>query len=473
MSDLKEIAKQVRSESNMTRVKHDQESYVIYNGQLRQKILEIIREEFQDAKTVMELENRIISINIVKKITDALAQVYLNEPIREPVEEDENDQELIGLYSRSFDINTQMDFGNKMFKLTKHTLLEPYLNMGGIPKLRSLPSHTFTLFSDDQIEPQKMTSLVKHIHIDPRDYKQSRFEYWDNANHYIINGEGSILWNDMAAMGNEEGENPYGKIPFIHVTQQREILTPIPSTDVKSVQMAICLLLSDTALAQKYLSWVTLVISGGDGEERINIGPGAVVNLPSPPGTDRAPEIKYIQPDLNSDEVLRLIDKLVETLLSTNNLSAGTVLGKLTVGNAASGVAKMLDRLESTEDKEQQQKFFQDAEHKLWDLFSHYMLPVWVESGKLDKDYVGAFSPEFELSIEFPKVKVMESEKEKIENIIAKMQAGLISLRDAVRILYPDFDDEQIDEHIASIYKERVEEARMIERNLIGQEPES
>lgn len=468
-NEVKMIIENIKDnkENEQQRVNEDLEKYLVYNGQLRRKISNIIVSEFKDPNTITELTNRIVPINITQKIVDKLSGVYRNGAERRSLVDDIQDQELIDIYSRSFMIDKTMMFCNKMTKLTKHSLLEPYLDKKGIPKLRVLPSHTFSLYSNDPINPEKATSVIKHIRIDTLSSKNSRFAYWDEQNHWIIDGDGNIQREDMDMMGNPEGINPFGTIPFVHTTQQDELLYPIRSNDIMSVQIAVCLLLSDSTLAQKYLSWATLVLSGVEGEQKVKVGPAAILSLPKS-ADGQNPDAKYIQPALNSDEVIRLVEKLVEFVLTTNNLSAGTVIGKLTTSNAASGISKMFDSIESTEDINQQRSIYANSEEDLWDKFAHNMLPYWVQTGVISPDFIGAFSPDFKLSIKYPEVKPMLSKKERIENAKLELELGATSLKRAIKSINPEMEDIQIEELILNIQKEKVEMSDFFERNMNG-----
>jgi len=469
--ELYEIVRQINKDdmNEKVRVREDVDKYLVYHGQLRDKIKNVIASEFQDPDTISELMNRVVPINITKKITDKLAKVYNNGAMRQPVTPDDNDQELIDKYSESTSINMYMDYCNKMTKLTKHSLLEPYLDSEGIPRLRVLPSHSFSLWSNDPINPEKETAVIKYIDVTSPDKKEQVFAYWDDESHWIIDGQGNINKAAMEQLVNPEGINPYGAIPFVHVTQQHDLLYPIRSSDIMSVQIAVCLLLSDTALAQKYLSWATLVITGSDGEEKVKVGPAATLSLPRT-ADGEAPDAKYLQPELNSDEVLNIVEKLVEYVLTTNNLSAGTVIGKLRTSTAASGVSKMFDNLESTEEINEQRKIYSDAERDLWGLVAHYMLPVWVDSGKINTEYAGAFSNDFKLSIRYPDIKPMLTKKERIESAKMELDAGVTSLYRAIKDINPDMEDSEVEDLINEIQKEKLASVDFFQRNMNGAE---
>lgn len=454
--DFKSIVDFINSQDMNAGQRYNEDTlkYLIYNGRLKEIVAEKIQAEFEDPKQIMQLQERIVPINVIKKMVDKLGKVYKVEPIRRPMDLNPGDQDLISSHEASMMINNYMAYSNKMFKLQQQSLIKLYPDNAGNSRIRVLPSQAFTLFSDDQVNPEKPTTVVEHMIYDDTEENQ-RFAVWTDKEHYIINGKGNVVLADMRAMNNEEGKNPYGVLPFVHINQSIDMLYPIRPTDVISVQIAICLLLSDTALAQKYLSWATLLLKGVEGESKLRIGPGAQISLPTN-SQGQIPDASYLQPQLNSDEVLRIVDYLIEKLLSTNNISAGTVIGQLQANQSSSGVSKMLDSIESTEDIGEQRSYFINAEKELWGKLAKNILPVWIKNKQVKPELAGAFSSDFELDIVFPEPKPVYSEADKIKTIAEKLKNGFITMKMALKEMNPMMTDDSIDELMLEIKNENM-----------------
>lgn len=438
------------------RILEDGLKYQIYNGRLKEVIAKKLIEEFKNPKTVQQLINRIVPINIVRKSIDKLAKVYKNDPERTTVDLNPNDYDLIKTYESSFNLNHKMQNANQLFKLHKHVLLEPYLDSFGVPSLRVIPSHKFWLFSEDKLNPERATTIVIILNDDKED-KNKLYSVWTKDNHFLIDGRGNVNNDLMIELDNPEGINPYKVLPFVHINESSDNLYPIRPTDILAVQIVICLLLSDTCLAQKYLSWATLTITGGSGEENVEVGPASVINLPIMPDGSK-PDVKYLQPNLNAGSVIELVDKLIEYFLYTNNLSAGQSIGDANSGGNASGIAKILDEAQSTEDKEEQKRYFEVGEKELWNKLAKNILPVWINSKKIDPLYAGVFSKDFELHLDFQDMKPMltskeqfELEKAQVELIVLKLKNNLITLKGALQELYPNEEVEKINERLSDI----------------------
>lgn len=461
---LKEIAEFIHSSDKNAepRIRDERELYTIYNGRLKDILERLFVKEFEDKETIAQLLNRMVPINIISKVINAKSQVYKTAPLRTSKENDEADNDLIKLYETEFDINTVMQYSNRLWNLSKMNAVEPYLTSSGIPKLRSLPAHTFSIMSDNKINPEQPTVFIKHINYNPKELKKEVHVVWTNEAHIIMDGEGTPLTSLMESINNPEGINPYGIIPQTYINQSIDLLYPIRSDDLKAIQLVVTLLLSDATLAQKFLSWATLLIKGVKTEGNIKLGPGAVISLP-PSEAGVSPDASYVSPNLNVEQVLTLVQELLNALLSTHNLAPGTVMGNLSVGNAASGVSKMFDRLELTDGLDWQRKYYLNAEKELWWKFAHAILPVWVESGQINREYVGAFSDSFELDITFPEMKAALTLKERIENIKAMLELGLITKKRAIKEINPEISDENVDEILAEIEMEKQELIQGIE----------
>ena len=198
-------------------------------------------------------------------------------------------------------------------------------------------------------------------------------------------------------------------IPFTYIAESDDgNLIPISDDDLVNMQIAIDLLLTDLAFASKYQLWSILAFIGAD-SENVDFNPNSILSLPADSS------VQVIKPDLDSDKALAMVEQLVGLLLTTKNLSVGDVSGKLSTSNAASGVSKMLDSAETTEDRKDQQAFFSNAEKEFWRKFAHNILPVWVNQGRIDKRFAGSFSDDFELSIRFADPRPFIGDRERVE----------------------------------------------------------
>jgi hypothetical protein len=446
MISSKQLADIVNKQENITRLQTERERYEIYHGALREYVKKSIEREFILQETVKQLINRIIPINITQKIVNALAKVYMSQPQRTPVNELNKDQDALNVLVQSFEMNTRMVDANRYFKLSKHFCLEPFVNLGK-PQLRVLAAHNYTPVSDDSIDPTNATYIVKHLTWG-RSKSEQRHVVWSDFEHYVMDGEGVIIPNEL----NPEGINPYGILPIVYERSQKDELIPIEDDDLIYMQIAICLLLTDLAFATKYQAWSLIYIANMK-SQNISFNPNSVIFLPENKGGTE-PKIGTISPTLKTQDMLMQVETLVGMLLSTKSLKASG-MSALSVDNATSGISKALDSASSMEDRTEQQSYFIEAEKKLFEIVKK-QLPVWNQAGLLEGKYANlSLTDDFELSIRFPTPKPLQSEKETVEVETMKINEGFTTRERALAVVNSDLSDEQLVELEIQIEKEK------------------
>jgi len=445
MLSSKEIADIVNEPSNIERIEHERIRYQMFNGNIREYIYHAIVAEFKLPETVKQLVKRIVPLNLIQKIVKKLAMVYRSPPSRSPALDLESDKEFISLYEKETDINAFQKLLNRYFKLSKHAAIESYVNEQGAPALQVLAAHQFTPISDSKIDPTLATYMVKHISWG-KDKKSQVHIVWSDAEHYTMDGMGKIIESP------DEKENPYGVMPIIHVKETLDRLIPVEDDDLVSMQVAICLLLTDLSLGMKYRLWGIIYIIGAKGD-KFSFNPNSVLYLPRD-SKGELPQVGSIRPEFNATEALQMVETLVGMLLSTKSLKPGSVTGNLSTQNASSGIAKMLDEAEVTEDKQDQVAFFIKQERELFAIVRTQM-NIWGEAGMLNSLWMPMrLSEDFELQIRFPDMKPVQTEKEIVETESLKLETKLTTHKRAVMSSNPELTEEEADELMIQIAKE-------------------
>lgn len=448
MPSPKELIDLIYSSQNKARILHERTLYMIFNGHVRDSVKEAIEREFLLPETVRELTNRIIPLNITQKVVKKLATVYKEGPRREDKNGNEADTQLMEEWVAAWNLNHKMLQANQYFKLCKHTLLEPFVHKGA-PYLRANPAHTYTPFSDDMVRPECPTGYVKHLEFGHQDAQDDRHIVWTDTEHYLMNGKGEIIPME----GNEGNVNPYGILPFVYIKEAEDQLIPISDDDLLRMQIVICLLLTDLAFASKYQAWSIIALINAN-TEKLSFNPNSVVSLESKNGSD--PDIKVVKPQLDSDALLRLIESMLGMLLTTKSLSVGSVTGQVQAAQAASGVAKVLDQAESTEDKETQVMYFEVAEKELFVKLAYSLLPIWASQGVLETDFVSQFSSDFTPAISYPEQKPVLSEETRVNLEISKLNNRLTTRFMAVQSINPDFSTDEVEQVLNEIKQDEI-----------------
>lgn len=461
---LKQIAERVNEPSRARARLDDYKRFLLFNGSTQEIVKEAISREYAKPETVEELSARIIPINICTKIITKLSGVYTQAPLRRVSNKNVSDTELLEEYIEEMSLDQRMKEANRYFKLFKRNLMEVYVDNYGCPYVRNLPRHTYEVFSFSSLTPNKPDVVVKIVH-DDKDPSQQVLHVWSMESHYVMNGRGTIIRSD----DQEQGVNPYGKLPFIYINESSFSCDPIPDDDLMRMSIAIPVILTDICWATKYQSNSIMWILGDVGT--IPSAPNSVVSMTYGPNGEK-PEIGQIKPEVDTDKVISMVQTLVAMLLSTKNLSTSTVQAQLTASSAASGISKMIDQAESVEDKKDQQEYFRKAEHELWYLISKYMVPYWRATNSLKPELNKEFSSQFKVDVYFVEPKVMITEMEQIEISKARLDAGFATLKMELENLYPQLNDEQVKELVLEIEADKQSKQQQTIGEIDGEEVE-
>jgi hypothetical protein len=448
---LKFIAEEVCSTHRREARLEDYKRYLMFNGKTFEVIKEAIIREFKNPETVSELLSRLVPINLVQKIITKLAGIYIQNPLRKVQDESVSDSELMDEYVEEFNLNQRQKEANRYFKLFKRNLQELFVDETGTPHVRNLPRHTYEVFSMSSMTPNRPDVIVKILK-DDKTADKVKLAVWSDESHWVIDGHGSILIEEMNEMQNPEGLNPYGKLPFVYINESSDSVDPLTDDDLLKMSVIIPLLLTDLCYATKYQSFSLLWTINYDGN--IPSNPNSVIAMNAAEG-DVKPEIGQIKPEVDTDKVITFIKTLVAVLLTTKNLSVGALKMNLDSSDVASGISKMIDSADSVEDKTDQQSFFEKAEKDLWNLLAYYMIPYWRANNLLKDELNKEFSSSFEMDIFFMSPKVMVSEMEQIELSKARYDAGFSTMDYELSQIYPQLTAEQRVELAESIEEEK------------------
>ena len=158
------------------------------------------------------------------------------------------------------------------------------------------------------------------------------------------------------------------------------------------------------------------------------------------------PEVGTIKPDVDISEVMQYIMDLFALWMNSKGIKAGSVGEN---DKALTGIAKMIDEMDATEDKKKQAEAFKDGESRLWDLVMHYMHPYWVSTGELNTN--AQFTANAKVITTFHDIKPMFSRGQLVEELTNEVAAGFMSKRTAIKRLNPRLNDAEIDEMIKEI----------------------
>lgn len=440
--DLVEIAGVIKKEKKSRNI--ELEKFLMYNGSVKSVVEKAIRAEFKRKETIKELMNRLVPLNIMKKIVDKLAGVYKEAPTRSVATEDKQEQETLDALEECLEINVMMKEANRDFKRSKKALIEIYRDDEDRPALRVIPPHLYRAFAIRKKKKSKPNVIVKI------DEANETLYVWSDESYYITTMDGEVMKERLSELKNEQAQNDYGVLPFVYINESSNSIDPIQDDDLYSISMIIPLLLTDLLFGLKYQCWSMIWTVGFKGD--LDFNPNSITHLDF--GEEgEVPSINQIKPDIDSDKLLTVILSIMSFLLTTKNLKVENLDSNLTVQNAASGLSKMLDNAESVEDKKDQQAYFLVAERELF-YKVRIMFNFWFENNLLNKEFSNALPDDFKVITSLKEPTPLISEAEKINSSKSKIDARLSTIKRELKKLNPDMKDGEIDELYAEIMEE-------------------
>lgn len=442
----------------------DLELYQMHEGQVKKFVEASLSKEMLSKSAYKRAIQRIPSINIPRKVTDKLSKVYAEAPIRFS----EDDKDLIEDFTNAMHLNGTMDYANKMSNLNNRCALELYVE-DNKQKVRVLTAHQFFVYSDNPISTNKPTVFIKLLGREEklRDTVTNKdgtritnedeivlvdiFAMYSETEFLIADSDGTPRPDKMAEIGITSTKNPFGVIPFIYVNKSKTEIIPYPNQTTFDIGILIPKLLTDLNYSAQFLSHSVIWTKNAD-LQGAEINPDAIVDLGDTDGEGHSPEIGTIDPKTDIDGVLRLIEFQLSAYLSTEGLKTGSI-GQLEASNAASGVSKIMDESDATEARKQQTELFRQVESQFWFTFAK-MQEIWAKSGVVDNKEV--FNPKFieTFSVKFAEIKPLESEKEKYEKMKVARELKLITKKQALKEIYPNLPEPQIDIRLKELEEE-------------------
>ena len=436
-TSLPYVLKDIRDNSKY--FEHNETLFDIYEGELLPYVEKALRSQLSP-QSFANMKHRLAPINILKKIIDKLSAIYQQPVTRRVLDGTDTDAQLLSWYEESFKINQVMNIGNEFFNLFKSTLIQPYLDKMNVPKLRAIPSHQFWVFSDDRIEPTKPTGVVVFM---GEDKHGKIYHAYTDDEMLIVDDKGE----PKAQMMNEyclDGSNKIGKIPFVYVNRSMNLLHPKNDADILKLTLLASILVSDMNYISMFSAFSVLV-GFNVKDEGLKFSPNALWTI-SQVDPDLKPEIQTLKNEGDIAALIEMIKFELQLWMSSKGLKASSLSGD---DQSISGIAKMIDNIDTTDERKKQVEFFVNCEKELWDLTMHYLHPVWRKQPGFQNNAV--FAPRASVEVVFSEQVPLLQRGEVVDNLSKEMEAGFLSKRSAMKKLNPHWSDDEIDAELKMI----------------------
>ena len=378
----------------------------------------------------------VYDLNVLKKIVNALAMVYI-EPAQRSLEASGREVETFTGIQQSAAINSVMKQASRYTKLLGTTALRVVFRNGQL-EYDLITPEILDLETGDS--PRDiLAAMVTHW---PESGKADEITYsrWTPEAFQRLDWRGSIT---------EESANEYKRLPFVILWDSMPIDKPwvVNSRPLVSTQDFINSLLSHLELVVRWqsfsLPWIKSAhhgpLSDGPFFDGVTIGPGNFIQL-APEG-----EVGFVNPQASIKEILESIEFVIQQTAVSHGLSAHMLSTKPT---AESGLSKLVSNQELMEQRQDDVELWRGYERQLFDV-TRTVWNLHQPSKKL--------SESAEFRVDFADLKAPEAEQEEANKWQQLIDAGQASPIDWAISRNSDLDRAAAKEFLRQVAAENAE----------------
>lgn len=450
------------------RIDIDAKIFSILDGNILPAVEESLSEALNKRAFKIARE-RIPPINLLKMISGKISKIYAKPPVRKS--KDESDQEMVDLYEKELEVNVKLGTANVLVNALRRCAIDIFLENGN-PKIRIIPAHQFLVYNWDAVNPMKVDCFIKFggvriKKINNKDTVTPVYYLYSDKEFLIVDKDMEIVTELMTDSSgkplplNSLGtvNNPYGRIPFVYVTNSDLQLLPDPNEDDLKMSILPLVLLCDLNYAVKYMSHSIIYTINVD-DEKLEMNPDTIVSMKSrDDDLGKEPKIGQIKPEVDVEKVLKLIFAQMGLYLESKNLKV-KMPDNVQSDNAQSGLHELVKNSDFIDEKHEQVGFFQKVEKDFWNLLS-ILHEKWKLSAKLDKQFNKSFSSKFGLNIFFAEIQQNFTRSELVKVLVMELDAGLTSRRMAIKELRQSLSDLEITAILKEVDEELEKKAEM------------
>lgn len=360
---------------------HNKVLFEILQGKLLPHVEAEVRAQLSEGALKQALA-RIPPINTLKRVIDKQSKIYTQGVSRSIEHGTESDDQVLAWYEDRMNPSRRLATANRYFNLFKCALIWPYLKSNKMPALRIVPADRFIPYSTNHDEPETIGGAVLIIGWATNGKGESVKVYQaiepDEYVYFTSDGE-DVTAAYAPANDPNPGVSTLGRLPFVYVNRDDACLVPEIDTDIYAMTVLLCVLLTDINFAHMFQAFA-IMYGINCTDQGLKFAPNAFWSFKSEPGSDKQPEVGTLKAEADITAGLELVANQFALWLNSKGIKPGAI-GEINGTNFSSGISKMLDEMDTSEDRAEQVPYFADAEVELWDLVLHTLHPRWVSEG--------------------------------------------------------------------------------------------
>jgi soluble cytochrome b562 len=480
-SELKDIFLEIESQENKSRKYKAYKELDIYN-QNQAKYIDAKISQIYGADACNTIQT-ITSINLATRIVSAEASIYKKCPERTFSGASEAEQAQINALYEEMCADEKLKVSNRLFKLGSQCtlMLVPDLKEGSL-RLRALYKHQYDVVPCDN-DPDEAEIYVIPLNSKPgdtgdrellynrgdninqriadtndTDLSRNRYVVWTEQYNFLANGNGQVLNPETGepwyGYTEEDVANPIGELPFIDVSCEKLFGYWVDhGSSLTDFTITFGCILSDMGEIVKLQGYSQPVISSIEEPKTISVGPHRVLWLKKDKNLegDMNPTFEFATPSPDIDGSLNFIENVLRMFLTSRGTDSKLVSSK-EQKDFSSGFERLLAMIDKSEASMEDKILYSRVEQELFELtrlWNNYLQEN--KADILDDVLRGTkLSDNIEVSVKFVEPMQIQTQAEKEDSVIKRMDAGLMSKLMGIMELYA-LDKPAAEEMLAEI----------------------
>lgn len=435
----KEIIEYVKKHRDF--IKHNETVLDIYQGNLLKYVLESMRTSLSP-QYFSAIRDRVLPINVLQRYIDKVSTAYQKAPTR--TGQDDAQTGYAHEWAELLELNVSGGIADAYANMFKGFAWEPYVNKDGKPALRELSFDRFLVMSDSEVNPEEETIFIKFMGCKNNTDDGVLLHVYTNEEFDAFYMDGTSAPEYLTENG---GVNLVGTIPFVYGKRQKNTLIPVSDSDILAISKAIPLMISDAAGAQMFQAFTVLWAIDVDLKD-LKLSPNAIWDIKSDRSSDKNPQIGSVKPEADTDKVVQFVVNMFVLWLETKGVRVGSI-GNIDGGNAASGIAKIVDEMDVNSIRSKSMKWFKRDEEELFNRVLPKLSRYWVQAGMVQASEIPSLIEAPVITVEFAEPEPMQSRAALIADIKAELDMETMTQEQAIAKLHPDMSQEDIDAMMA------------------------
>lgn len=498
----RKLIEDMDSETAKARKQWSLRSSEVQGGRIEQYVIESLQSQF-NIESVKEMPI-VSSMNIQKAIVDRKSTIYKKKPERTFSDLSDDQIEIANKIYKDAKINEKLNKANKNYIYQDQTIgmIVPkngkyicrIFKMHQIDAIvdyddpESAAGYILSVFDRTDyiqryqdkkeidtatgVRPRSVRSSANEVESDSSELSDEyqyrkytmKFIVWTKDYNFLMNGLGEILDPETGDIATEDIDisSPLaeeGIMPFFEVAKDKDYEYFVrPSNTLTDFTIQFNVALSDLQNNCKLNGYSVGILKAPSELQPNNVVIGAAMLLKlDTDDPDKEVDFSFASPSSSIGEISDCVDRMLNYFTTSEGLGGEVINSSGSTEQYTSGVDRFIAGISRVEAHIDDYEKFRNAEAQIWEIIKAWNR-VLATSDQLDRKYkLGAVSEESELSIEFAKPEMIQTETEKLDMLQKKIDLGVMSKVDAIMEYKGIEDREEAKQLYLEIMSEKME----------------